>query len=100
VKVVNADGPSNSSAFQSKVQPDGTFVFATHLSVDGLTRSLTIHPIVEFEGGMSIAATVVVELIDLDGFLALVDPKEKARPSSQTHLDFLASVRKIYQTDR
>jgi hypothetical protein len=97
VKIVNADGPSNSVVRDTKVRPDGTFVFSTHLTVDGLTRNLTIYPKVELKGGKSISAAVVVELIDLDGFLTLVEPKEKARPSSQTHLEFLASVRKIYQ---
>jgi GH25 family lysozyme M1 (1,4-beta-N-acetylmuramidase) len=97
VKIVKADGPSISDVWDGKVQLDGTFAFATSLVVDGFTRSLTIYPKVELKGGKSITATVVVELIDLDGFLALVDPKEKARPSSQTHLEFLASVRKIYQ---
>ena len=97
VKIVKADGPIISGVSDGKVQPDGTFVLSTSLVVDGFTRSLTIIPKVELKGGKSITATVVVELIDLDGFLALVDPKEKARPSSQTHLEFLASVRKIYQ---
>ncbi|MCI0428831.1 MAG: hypothetical protein L0Z46_12535 [Nitrospiraceae bacterium] len=97
VKVEPADGPTFSGAAVRKVQPDGTFVLTNRFGVDGFTRSLTIHPVVELKGGKSIAATVVVELIDLDGFLALVEPKEKARPSSQTHLEFLASVRKIYQ---
>ena len=97
VKIVSADGPSNSVVPDTKVRPDGTFVFTAHLTVDGFTRSLTIYPKVEFKGGKSTAATVAVELIDLDGFLALVDQKEKARPPKQTHLEFLASVRKIYQ---
>lgn len=97
VKIVKADGPIISSVSYWKVRPEGTFAFTTNIIVEGFTRSLTIYPRVELKGGKSIAAAVVVVLIDLDGFLALVDPKEKARPSSQTHLEFLASVRKIYQ---
>ncbi|MDN3514161.1 MAG: hypothetical protein NG747_07155 [Candidatus Brocadia sp.] len=97
VKVVSADGPSSSTAFTSKVRPDGTFTFSTNIGVDGYTRSLTIYPKVELKGGKTVSATIVLELLDLDGFLALADPKEKVRPASQTHLEFLASVRKIYQ---
>ena len=97
VKAVSADGPSSSTAFTSKVRPDGTFTFSTRIGVDGYTRSLTIYPKVELKGGKTVSATIVLELLDLDGFLALVDPKEKVRPASQTHLEFLASVRKIYQ---
>jgi hypothetical protein len=97
VKIVQADGPIISGVPDTKVRPDGTFVFTARVIVAGFTRSLTMYPKVDLKGGKSIAAAVVVELIDLDGFLALVDAKEKARPASQTHLEFLASVRKIYQ---
>ena len=97
VKIVKADGAIISSVFDSKVRPDGTFTFTTSIIVNGYTRSLTLFPKVDLKGGKTITGTVVVELLDLDGFLALVDPKEKARPTSQTHLEFLASVRKIYQ---
>jgi len=51
---------------------------------------------VESKTGKRFAAKVVVELIDLAGFLAIVDPKEKTRPGGQSQLQFLASVRKIY----
>ena len=91
------DGPSFSGAAEVQVQPDGTFLFPNRFGVGGFTRSLTLYPKIEFKNGKSIVATVAVELIDLDGFVALIDPSEKARPSSQTHLQFLASVRKIYQ---
>ena len=92
-----ADGPSSSSAREVNVQPDGKFRFSTRVGVGGFTRSLTLYPKIAFRGGKNIAAAVVVELIDLDGFLALVDSLEKTRPASQSHLEFLASVRKIYQ---
>jgi hypothetical protein len=91
------DGPTFSSPREVNVQRDGTISFSTRVGVEGFARSLTLYPKIEFRGGKSITATVVVELIDLDGFLALVDPLEKARPASQSHLEFLASVRKIYQ---
>jgi len=97
VKIVSADGPSLSEISASTVRPDGAFAFTTYIGVDGYTRSLTMYPRVELKGGKQIAATVVVELIDLEQFLALVDPRERARPATQSHLEFLASVRKIYQ---
>ena len=97
VKIVKADGPIISTASISKVRRDGSFSFTTAVIVDGFTRSLTIYPKLDLKHAKIIAATVEVELLDLEGFLALVDPREKARPASQTHPEFLASVRKIYQ---
>ncbi|MFZ0611837.1 MAG: S8 family serine peptidase [Desulfobacterales bacterium] len=97
VKIVKADGPIISTAPISKVRRDGSFTFTDDIIVDGFTRSLTIYPKVDLNRRKTITATVVVELLDLDGFLALVDPREKSRPASQTHPEFLASVRKIYQ---
>jgi len=97
VKVVKSDGPASSTISKSKVAADGTFTFTATIGVGGYTRSLTLFPQVELKGGKKITAKVVLELNDLDHFISLVDPKETARPSTQTHLEFLASVRKIYQ---
>jgi GH25 family lysozyme M1 (1,4-beta-N-acetylmuramidase) len=91
------DGPTFSSASDVSVKPNATFTFATRIGVGGFTRALTLYPRITFKDGTNVAAKVSVELIDLDGFLALVDPLETKRPASQSHLEFLASVRKIYQ---
>jgi hypothetical protein len=39
-----------------------------------------------------------LELITLEGFLELVDAGEAARPSGQTHLEYLASIRWLWQS--
>lgn len=38
-----------------------------------------------------------VELVTVDGFAELVDQAEPLRPAGQTHLEFVASVRRLYQ---
>lgn len=88
---------SSSGAGFSPVKRDGTFTTSTWIGYKPyLVRRLAIQVIVELTNGKRFGAKVVVELIDLPGFLAIVDPKEKTRPPWQTHLQFLASLRKIY----
>jgi hypothetical protein len=87
----------SSSASFSPVGRNGTFTTSTWIGYElYLFRRLAIQAIVESKDGKRFGAKAVVELIDLAGFLAIIDPKEKTRPSGQTHLQFLASVRKIY----
>jgi hypothetical protein len=88
---------SSSGAGFSSVDRKGTFTTSTWISYQPyLVRRLVIQAIVESKNGKRFGTKAVVELIDLAGFLAIVDSKEKTRPSGQTHLQFLASVRKIY----
>jgi hypothetical protein len=90
-------GISSSTAEHGKVKRDGTFTSNTSIGTDGTTRKLRIRVFVKLKGGRTIEAEAVLERIDLEWFLAIVAPKEAARPAGQTHLEFLASVRKIYQ---
>jgi hypothetical protein len=79
------------------VNRDGTFTTSSWMSYKPyLVRRLAVHVTVGIKNGGSVVAKAVVELIDLAGFLAIVDREEKTRPAWQTHLEFLASVRKIY----
>lgn len=79
------------------INQDGSFITSTWMSYKPyLVRHLTVQVTVGIKNGGSVVAKAVVELIDLAGFLAIVDREEKARPAWQTHLHFLASVRKIY----
>ncbi len=88
---------SSSSPDFSPAKRDGTFTTSTWIAYKPyLARRLEIQVTVESKNSKRFGAKVVVELIDLAGFLSIVDPKEKTRPSGQTHLEFLASVRKIY----
>ena len=95
---------SSSGPNESPIARDGTFTTSTwivyeHKWIDHKrhsARRFVVRVIVEGKDGKKFEARAVVELIDLAGFLAIVDPKEKARPAWQTHLQFLASVRKIY----
>jgi hypothetical protein len=76
---------------------DGTFTTSTWVGYEPyLVRRLAVQVIVESKTGKRVGSRAIVELIDLVGFLSIVDTNEKARPSSQSHLEFLASVRKIY----
>jgi hypothetical protein len=87
----------SSSASFSPVGRNGTFTTSTWIGYEPyLFRRLAIQAIVESKDGKRFGAKAAVELIDLAGFLAIVDPKEKTRPSGQTHLQFLASVRKVF----
>jgi len=95
--VVVGGAISSSSAGFSSVKRDGTFTTSTWIGYKPyLVRRLAIQVILELKNGKRFRAKVVAELIDLAGFLAIVDPKEKPRPSWQTHLQFLASVRKVF----
>lgn len=88
---------SSSGAGFSSVKRDGTFTTSTWIGYKPyLVRRLAIQVILALKNGKRFGAKVVVELIDLAGFLSIVDPKEKARPAWQTHLQFLASVRKVF----
>lgn len=97
VRVGGKTGLSSSTAKIGEVKRDGTFTTTTTIDTDGTTRKLRIRVSVKVKGETEIAAEAVLERIDLEGFLAIVDPKEAARLAGQTHLEFLASVRKIYQ---
>ena len=97
VAVAKDNGPSSSGAGDAKIKPDGTFTTSTVLGINGAARQLKATTIVELKGGKRYGASVVLELIDLPGFLAIVNPKEAARPASQSRLEFLASVRKVFQ---
>ena len=97
MRAVQQDGVSFSSASGCEVGPSGAIVFPTRFGVGGYARNLHVIATVNLNKTTSVSATADVELLDLDGFLALVDPLETGRPSSQTHLEFLASVRKVYQ---
>ncbi|SDW16223.1 peptidoglycan-binding domain-containing protein [Nitrosomonas communis] len=88
---------SSSSASFSSVKRDGVFTTSTWIGYKPyLVRRLVIKVILALKNGKRFGAKVVVELIDLAGFLSIVDPKEKVRPGWQTHLQFLASVRKVF----
>jgi hypothetical protein len=88
---------SSSSASFSSVKRNGVFTTSTWIGYKPfLVRRLTIKVILALKNGKRFGTKVVVELIDLAGFLSIVDRKEKVRPGWQTHLQFLASVRKVF----
>ena len=95
---VQVGGPvSSSGASEIAIKADGTFTTSTWIGYEPYrVRRLAVQVIVESNVGKRVGSRAIVELLDLAGFLSIVDPKEKARPSSQSHLEFLASVRKIY----
>jgi len=96
---ISSSGPDESPIERNGAFTTSTWIAYEHKWIDykrHSVRRFVIRVIVESKNGKKFEARVVVELIDLAGFLAIVDPKEKTRPSWQTHLQFLASVRKVY----
>jgi hypothetical protein len=96
-KTEQANGPSSSTAGIASIRPDGTFTFSTTIGASGFMRSLILYPRVEFSSGKRLAASMAAQLIDLDAFLTFVDARERTRTAPNSHLEFLASVRKVYQ---
>jgi hypothetical protein len=98
-KLTNADGPVHSTAYELPVKADGTFTTSTGVGFNGSPKRFTIRVLLKFSSSTALETSIELKLIEMDlaRFIGIVDPKEKARPSSQTHLEFLASVRKIYQ---
>jgi len=75
----------------------GTFETETFLVSDGTTRRISAQVSIDLGDGSVAKAELVLERIDLEGFLSRVDAFEQKKPATQTHIEFLASVRKIYQ---
>lgn len=98
-KPVKADGPVTSSAGISRVKADGTFTTSTNVTFDGTVPRFVVRVVMKLPGSADLETSVELKLVGMDvaRFLAFVEPKEKARPASQMPLEFLASVRKIYQ---
>jgi hypothetical protein len=108
INITNTPGLSSDNPQGVKIRPDGTIVFSNYIGVRGVISILIIHPKVIFSNGKSVAVAVVLRLINLDTFLSLLDTKERALGSPQTyvekdkyppqtHLQFLASIRKMFQ---
>ena len=96
---VTSSGPNESLIGRNGTFTTSTWIVYEHKWIDNKrhsARRFVVQVIVENKASTRLEARVVVELIDLAGFLAIADPMEKTRPSWQTHLQFLASVRKIY----
>lgn len=93
----NVGGISSSTSALVKVAKDGSFDIETSLASNGRTRRFLMDVSVDLKGGNKATVVLVLERLELGGWLALVDAAETARPAKQTHLEFLASLRKIYQ---
>lgn len=90
-------GIASSTSPEVKVAKDGTFETETYLASDGTTRRFLMDLAVDLKGGGKAQVVLVLQRLELDPWLALVDAAEAKRPPKQTHLEFVASLRKIYQ---
>jgi hypothetical protein len=92
------DGLSSSTGLFVNINPsDGSFETETSLVSDGTARRIVLEVSIALRGGQLAKVHLVLERIDLQGFLSRVDAHEGNQTSKQTHLEFLASIRKIYQ---
>ena len=89
-------GVNFSTAYDGKLKADGSFETETQLGCEPSTRRLLFDLVVERAGG-NLTTQIELERIDLEAFIARVEAAEQRRPSGQSRLEFLASVRKIYQ---
>jgi hypothetical protein len=90
-------GTSSSSSSLVQAKEDGTFVTESTLGLDeGATR---IHILVKssLKDGRDISADALLQRNDLEVFLSIVDKYERASTNTLTHLEFLSSVRKMFQ---
>jgi hypothetical protein len=105
---ITTPGLSFDNVEGAKIQSNGTVVFSNSIGVNGSISRLILHTQATFKNGKSLTATVVLMLTNLDTFISLVDPKEqiflaltdvykKGQPKTQTRIEFLASVRKMFQ---
>lgn len=95
--VTSGSGLSSSTAHISRIRPDGTFTTETYLVSDGSTRLISLQIAAGLAKGAKISDRLDLERIDLEGFAARVDAAEQKKLPSQTRLEFLASVRKVFQ---
>jgi hypothetical protein len=97
VYTARGTGTSNSSSAISKVADDGTFTTESELTLDPGTQRIHILVKSNLKDGKEISADAVFQRNDLEVFLSIVDRHERARANTLTHLEFLSSVRKIFQ---
>jgi hypothetical protein len=90
------NGVSASSGQVSPVKDDGGFTCPVHVVLDPGTWRLSFQITLEWRGG-KIAADAIATSSELVCFTQLVAPHENAKPATQSGLEFLASVRKMYQ---
>lgn len=96
--IVQSNGPASSTASVGRAAANGSFKTSTSVAFGGSVSRFKMRAELKLTSG---DVTARVELgfvaMDLANFIARIDPHERKRPTSQIPLEFLASVRKIYQ---
>ena len=90
-------GLASSTAHVATINHDGTFETETYLVSDGSSGFMAFDVSVDLARGAVLSTRLELERIDLENFLARVDAAEQRKPTGQTTLQFLASLRKIFQ---
>lgn len=96
--VVGANGPASSTAGVHRAAANGSFKTSTRVVFGGVVPRFNMRVDLTLKSG---DVTTRVELgfvnMDLANFIGRIDPHERKRPTGQSPLEFLASVRKVYQ---
>lgn len=80
------------------VDARGGFALESHFGTKGGLRSLEVKVSATTRKRGKLTATCILELVDLQGFLARVAPLEQSLvPSTLTHLEFVSALRKVFQ---
>ncbi|HUS06437.1 MAG TPA: hypothetical protein VMZ52_09085, partial [Bryobacteraceae bacterium] len=90
-------GVKAAAAGVRRIRDDGTFTAMTSATLDGGTWRIRIRVNLEWTGGNKISVEGAIDYSPLECFLAVTDRHEQARPTSQSHFEFLSSVRKMFQ---
>jgi hypothetical protein len=90
-------GTTTSTSFLSTVKDDGTFATESVLSVDPGTQRIHVLVKMSLKNGKYITADAIFQRNDLEIFLSVVDKRERASTNTLTRLEFLSSVRKMFQ---
>jgi hypothetical protein len=96
--VVRTNGPTNSTAGVHRTDANGSFKTSTRVVFGGAVPRFNIRVDLKLKSGdVTTRAELGFVAMDLANFIARIDPYERKRPAAQSPLEFLASVRKIYQ---
>jgi hypothetical protein len=96
-RVYAAGSVAIGSAWSSGQIKEGGQFSIYHEIIGENVRQISIALYPSWRGGRGVTEKVIFEYNQLECFLLLIDPYEKTRPSSKTHLEFLSAVRKIFQ---